>query len=406
MAVVWVRERVPDLPRDVWWVIAVNASMQAIFNFVTIFVNLYWWRQGESILAVSLFNLAGTVALFASYFLGSHYLYKRDIRFVMLLSSIFAGVTFLALFFYVPGWRTLFTLGIGMAFGLTQGFFWAANNSSMYTFLKSEQYADYFSINTVLGQAIAVAIPLISAGIVGAAGFRLSFLIMLVFVLAAFVVSIRLPHKGLAENLFQGRIGFREVFAKPGTAWVMAVVMCTGLVNQFLTLFSMIYIFTVSNNVGIVALLNIGYSFILLAALTWYRRAHFSQDVWLVMGIVLILASYGLAFLVPKNGWSTIVVLLMRVGGLYLQGASGRQRYRVIMQGDVVWRTRFGLWMEFPFALSRTTILIGGLFVRTLGDAAFIVLTAISSGAMLALPLFTRMAIRRYEAAHGVGAGL
>lgn len=402
----WLRGRLPDLPRDVWWVIAVNASMQAIFNFVAIFVNLYWWRQGESILSVSLFNLAGTLTLFVSYLLGSHYLYKRDIRFVMLLSSIFAGATFLALFFYLPAWRDVFTTVVGLAFGLTQGFFWAANNSSMYTFLKSEQYADYFSVNTVLGQVIAVAIPLISAGIVGITGFRLSFLIMLIFVIAAFFVSTRLPHKGLQENLYQNRMGFRDVFSKPGTPWVMAVVMSSGVVNQFLALFSMIYIFTVSNNVGVVALLNIGYSLVMLAALTWYRRAHFSQDVWLVMGIILILASYLLAFTMPKNGWSILVVLLMRAGGLYLQGASGRQRYRVIMQGDVVWRTRFGLWMEIPFALSRCTILVGGLFVRSLGDAAFVVLTVVSSVAMLALPLFTRTAIRRYEAAHGVGAGL
>lgn len=396
----------PDLPVEVWWVIGVNTAMQVIFNFVGIFVNLYWWNQGQPILEVSLFNLCGTVMLFTSYLVGSQYLYKRDIRFVMLLSSIFAGVTFVALFFYLPHWRNVFTVGVGLAFGLTQGFFWAANNSSMYTFLKSEQYADYFSVNTVVGQVIAVVVPLVSAGVVGLVGFHTSFLIMLVFVLGAFVVSMRLPHKGLDQNLFADRAGYRAVFSQPGTSWVMAVVMCTGLVNQFLTLFSMIFIFAVSNQVGIVAVLNIGYSLVLLGALTLYRRAQWSQDVWLVVGIGLILLSYGLAFVVGHTLWSTVVVLLMRVGGLWLQGASGRQRYRVIMQGDVVWRTRFGLWMEIPFALSRCTVLIGGMFVRQVGDTGFIVLTVISGLAMIALPLFTRLAIHRYEAVHGVGNGL
>lgn len=396
----------PDLPTEVWWVIGVNTAMQVIFNFVGIFVNLYWWNQGDPILAVSLFNLSATVTLFLSYWLGSHYLYKKDIRFVMLLSSVFAGLTFVTLFFYLPDMRNWFTVGVGLAFGLAQGFFWAANNSSMYTFLRSEQYTDYFSINTVIGQTIAVVVPLISALVVGVVGFRVAFLIMLVFVLAAFLVSLRLPHKGLDENLFRNRIGFRAVFSEPGTSWVMAVVMCTGLVNQFLTLFSMIFIFQVSNHVGVVAILNIGYSLVLLGALTLYRRAKFSQDVWLMSGIVLILVSYGFAFLVGHSLWSTGVVLLMRVGGLWLQGASGRQRYRVIMQGDVVWRTQFGLWMEIPFALSRSAVLLGGLFVRRVADTPFIVLIIISGLAMIGLPLFTRLAIHRYEALHGVGTGL
>ncbi len=73
-----------------------------------------------------------------------------------------------------------------------------------------------------------------------------------------------------------------------------------------------------------------------------------------------------MAFTLGCSIWNTVVVLLMRVGGLYLSGASGRQRYRVIMQGDVVWRTRFGLWMEIPFAISRCTILVAALFVRHL----------------------------------------
>ncbi len=87
----------PDLPVEVWWVIGVNTAVSVIFNFVGIFVNLYWWNQGQPIFEVSLFNLFSTVALFASYWLGSYYLYRRDIRFVVLLSGVFAGLSFIAL---------------------------------------------------------------------------------------------------------------------------------------------------------------------------------------------------------------------------------------------------------------------------------------------------------------------
>lgn len=395
----------PDFTRDVWWVIGVNTAMQVIFNFVAIFVNLYWWNQGNPIYAVSFFNLYATVALFASYGLGSYFLWRKDIRFVMLLSGIFAGLSFLGLFFYLPDLRVIFAVGIGLCFGLAQGFFWAANNSSMYTVLPSEQWADYFSMNTVIGQVIAVVIPLGSAGAVVWLGFRGSFLAMLVFVLAALIVSMRLPHRGLSENLF-AHFQYKEVFSRPGTPWLLAIVLASGLVNQFLTLFSMIYIFTVSTYVGVVAILNIGYSLALLGALILYRRSSWTQDTWMVMGIALILTSYGLAFTMGPGGVITLAVLLMRVGGLYLSAASGRQRYRVIMQGDVLWRTRLGLWMEIPFVLSRVGILVGALFVRRLAGIHFMVLVLGSTVALILLPLFTRIAVGRFEAVHGAGAGL
>lgn len=396
----------PELPTEVWWVIAVNAAMSVIFNFVGIFVNLYWWNQGHSIFQVSLFNLFATVALFASYLVGSHYLWRRDIRFVMLLSSVFSGVTFLALFFYVPDLRNVFTAAVGMAFGLTQGFFWAANNSAMYTFLKSEQYADYFSVNTVLGQAIAIIVPLASAGIVGLLGFRETFLAMLCFVVAAFLVSMRIPHRGLHENLYQHR-RWREVFAKPGTVWLMPAVFCSGVIAEFLMLFSLIFIFTVSHTGSIVALLNIGYSLALLGALTLYRRSILTQESWIGIGIVLIMASFVTAFSIGGRGvWDTLVVLLMQVGGLYLSGASGRQQYRVLLQGDVVQRTRLGLWMEVPYLLSRCVVLIGGLFVHRVSGTSFITLAIIATAAMIGVPWFTRRAVAAYEAVHGVGSGL
>ncbi|PSR34997.1 MAG: hypothetical protein C7B46_02205 [Sulfobacillus benefaciens] len=399
------RRLLPELPVEVWWVIGVNTAMSIIFNFVSIFVNLYWWNQGNAIFLVSLFNLASTIALFTSYLLGSHFLYRFSIRHVMVYSGVFAGLSFGALYFYNGAFRDTFGVVVGLMFGAAQGFFWAANNASMYTFLKSEQYADYFSVNTVIAQGIAVMVPLISAGIVAGIGFKGSFIIMLVFVGAGIGVSMKLPYRGLEQSLF-AHIGPKEIFSKPGTKWAMVVVFCAGLVNQFLALFSMIYIFTVSNNVGFVAFLNIGYSLVLVGALILYRRIGFSQDTWLIVGSLLILASYLIALASGHTAWNTVVVLLMRVGGLYFTGASGRQRYRVIMQGDVVWRTRLGLWMEIPFMLSRTIILTGALLVHSVGDGNFIALAILSGLAMFSLPIFMRFSIRQYEAVQGIGTGL
>ncbi|PSR22548.1 MAG: hypothetical protein C7B45_06375 [Sulfobacillus acidophilus] len=395
----------PDLSRDVWWLIFVNAAMQVIFNFVSIFVNLYWWRQGDPIFTVSLFNLFGTVALFLSYAIGSYFLWRQDIRFVMVLSGLMAGLTFVGLFFYDPRLQVAFIIGVGLCFGLTQGFFWAANNASMYTVLPSEQWADYFSMNTVIGQGIAVVIPLASAGAVSWLGFRGAFLAMLGVVGAALGLAARLPRRRLSDNLYTG-LGFRQVFSRPGTPWLLVVVLASGLANQFLALFSMVYIFTTSTQAGIVAVLNIGFSLVLLGALVLYRRSQWRQEWWLVAGVGFIWLSYAISLTVGRGATDIIVVLMMRVGGLYLTAASGRQRYRVMMQGDVVWRTRLGLWMEVPFAVSRVLILAGALLVTRVGDTPFVALMLVSVLAMIALPILTGVAVARFEAVHGVSAGL
>jgi hypothetical protein len=384
------------LTRDVWRVIAVNAAMTSLFTFVSIFVNLYWWNQGTPIFQVSLFNLAATLALFTAYWAGTYVLSTRDIRFVMVLSTLFAGLTFVALAQYVPEWRTLFTVMVGMLFGLTQGLFWAANNASIYAVLAADRYADYFSMLTVIGQALSVGVPLITGAAVATWGFRPSFVGMLGVVGGAFFVAVQLPHRKFDEEVFRD-LNIRTVVNKPGTGWVLLVVFFAGLINQFLTLFSLVYLFTLSSRVEVVTLLNFVSAVVLLGALWLYRRLAITQEAWILLGSLSVGGALAVAFLAGHGFWAIAVVFLMRVGGLWIAGASGRQRYRIVMQGNVAWRTRFGLWMEVPFVLSRSFILTGSLWVHRLGDPVFWGLTAVTIMALGGLPWATRRATRAFD---------
>ncbi|MCY0899395.1 MAG: hypothetical protein OWU33_10760 [Firmicutes bacterium] len=388
--------RLPSLSRDVWRVIAVNAAMTSLFAFVSIFVNLYWWNQGTPIFQVSLFNLASTLALFGAYWIGTYVLSQRDIRTVMVLSTVGAGMTFVILALSGAGGRLVYTVAVGGLFGATQGFFWAANNASMYTVLPADQYADYFSALTVIGQAVSVVVPVVTGAAVAAWGFHRSFLAMLLVVAAAFGFAIQLPHQGFDEAVFR-RWHVREVVRKPGTAWVLLVVFFAGLINQFVTLFSLVYLFTISTRVTVVTALNLASALVLLAALTTYRRLRLTQDAWIVLGSFSLAIAFGLALAIRQGLWAIAVVFLLRVGGLWVSGASGRQRYRVVMQGDVAWRTRFGLWMEVPFVVSRTVVLTGSLWVRHLGDPVFLILMGVTMVALGGLPWATRRAVRAYD---------
>ncbi|MCY0894427.1 MAG: MFS transporter [Acidibacillus sp.] len=392
------------LPKEVWALIIINMMMSIIFNFTSIFINLFLWNQGQNIFSVSLFNLSSVALLFVSYLVGSYFLYQRSIRFVLVMSCIFAGFSFFALYLshgQAKEWMIIF---VGAMSGITQGLFWSANNSALYRFLKSEQYADYFSVNTVIAQAVTILVPLFSSLIIFELTFHVAFLFMLIFVIFGLLSTLRLPNVSMHQSLYQD-IGFKKTFSKPGTKWSIGAIFSSGFINQFLALFSMVFIFNITNQVGMVALLNVGYSIVSLGGLFLYRRYHISQNKWLIIGVLLIFSSYIMA-LYDQLTLGIMVVLFMRLGSLFFSASSSRQRYRVLMQGDIIWRTKMGMWLEIPLVLARSSVLIVALYVHEVKDGAFLLLIILSSLAMLLIPFFQTRSIAEYEAVYGVGAGL
>lgn len=393
-----------NLSKEVWRLLVFTAMMSTLFSFTSIFVNLYFWGHGQSLRDVTLFNLISNLVLFAAYGLGSHLLYVRSIRFVMVSSCVFAAIAFFTLSFYHQSDRYLIIALVGIGVGMTQGMFWAANNSALYFFLKSEDYREYFSVNTMLSQAVAVCVPLLSSGVVLWLSFKASFLLMGVLVLVALWVATRLPKFSVTASLFRG-IRYREVFSPPGTRWVLWVMLAIGLLLQFQSFFSMIFIFDITSNELLVALLNVGYSIVLLFALMVYKRTNIHDNIWLVTGIVLMVSGYAMA-LTHHHNWTIWIVLLMQVGGLFLSASTTRQGYRVAMQGDIVWRTKFGMWQEVPLVVSRSLVLGMALLVHRVGDLPFILLVSLSTAAMLFMPFFQYKSIHEFERIHGKGAGM
>lgn len=378
--------------------------MSALFTFTNIFVNLYFWGHEQNLRDVTIFNLVSSLTLFAAYLLGSHLLYVRSIRFVMVWSGVFAAGAFFMLSLYRTGDRYLIITLVGVLVGMTQGFFWAANNAALYFFLKSEDYQNYFSVNTMLSQLVTILIPLLSSGVVHWLSFQASFAVMGLLVLAALWIATRLPRFSIEESLFKG-IGYRRTFSLPGTRWVLWVMLAMGILSEFQNFFSMIFIFDITNNEILVALLNVGYSIVLFLALVVYKRANIHDNIWLVIGIILMVVGYGMALSHHVN-WTICIVLLMQVGGLFLSASTNRQGYRVAMQGDIVWRTKFGMWLELPLMVSRGAVLGMVLFVHHVGDVPFILLISLSTLSMLMMPMFQYKSIAEFERVHGKGAGM
>lgn len=393
------------LSKEVWLLVLLNTVMQTIFIFTGIFVNLYLWGANQNLANVILFNLVSNTVLFFAYVYGSHLLYKRSIRFVLAISCIFAAIAFTALLFYTPGNRYVIVPLVGALVGVTQGFFWGGNNAAMYAFLKSEDYPNYFSANTVMQQILSILVPLISSGLILWLSFRGSFLFMGVLVIGALVFVVKFPKFAIQKSLFV-HIRYRDVFSRPGTRWVMLGVLAIGVIGQFQQLFTLIFTFNVTHNEVLVALLNVGYAIVVFAALFLYKRVQIHENLWLVIGIVFILLAYVGTMLHHRASLAIGIVLLMQVGGMYFAASSGRQSYRVMMQDDIVWRTQFGMWQEVSFFVSRVLVLGIALAIHHIGDLAFIIVVVLSTVSLFLMPLFQHKSIVEFEQVHGQGAGM
>lgn len=378
--------------------------MSTLFTFTSIFVNLFIWGNGSDLLAVTWFNLLSMLALFGTYLLGSRYLYKRSARFVMAGSVLFAAGSYISLYFYQASDRILMIVLVGLLAGATQGFYWSGNNAALYFFLKSEDFPAYFSINTILGQIVTVVVPLFSSAIVYWFAFKGAFLIMILLALGAMFFVFRLPVFAVDQPLFQG-VRYKTVFSKAGTRWLFPMMVATGVLTQFQGFFSMIFIFHMTSNEIFVALLNVGYTIVLLGGLIVYRRTHVDENSWLIIGVILILAGYILA-MTNHSMLMIFVVLFMQIGGLFFSASSGRQSYRLFMQGDPVWRTKLGIWFEAALALGRMIVLAGALMVHHIGDIPFFFLISLSTLAMFTMPFFQAKSVIEFEKEHGKGAYL
>lgn len=393
------------LSKEVWLLVLFNTVMETIFIFTGIFVNLYLWGSNQDLMSVTLFNLVANTVLFVGYVVGSHLLYKRSVRFVMAFSCIFAALAFALLFFYTPDNRYFIVPLVGALVGMTQGFFWGGNNAALYAFLKSEDYPNYFSANTVMQQGLSIFVPLASSGLIWWLSFKGSFLFMGVLVTGALLFVAKFPKFAIEQSLFV-RIGYLDVFSLPGTGWVMLGAFAIGIIGQFQQLFSLIFTFNVTHNEVRVALLNVGYALVVFGALFLYKRVQIRENLWLVIGIILILLGYAATLVHERTSLAIAIVLLMQVGGMYFAASSGRQGFRVMMQGDIVWRTQFGMWQELSFFVSRVLVLGIALAMHHVGDAAFIVVIMLSTLSLFLMPLFQHKSIVEYEHVHGHGAGM
>ncbi|MCZ8519823.1 MULTISPECIES: MFS transporter [Paenibacillus] len=379
-----------------------NAVSSVISIYIGIFVNLYIWEPAHSIEEVSFFNLVMFLVWGLAFTLGAKLLVRFTIRLLVGLAAAGGGAAFAYLMTVQLDNRLLWIALLGVAVGGMSGFSSAAQNLPIALIGKGPEFAPYFAAQSLIAQVLSIAVPMASAKVIDAFGYRGSFALMLVFLGVMLFYAFRIPRitlpapVGPEQTAHFGTFSFRLAFGYPGAKWVLCSLLAAGLFLQFQNLFGLLFTFSVTQDRLLIALLNALYTAAALLGLWLYRRYVLGESRWLWIGTVLIAAAL-LIVIIPLPAMRIASNTLSALGMFYFLTVWNSQQFRMIQECNSVQVTSFLVWREGVLVLTRCIMLSCTLFLDALHGAGFISLIGLTLLSLLAIPYFQSRAVRIYE---------
>jgi YQGE family putative transporter len=372
-------------------VLIMNAAATIIFNYIGIFVNLFIWEKSHSIFDVTWFNLILFITWSLAFAGGSRLLIKYTTRLLIRVMAICGAITFLLLTLLTLDSRLLWIAIIAVPVGVMWGCYAASQNITLSAIGKSGDFEGYFSIATIIGQAVSIVNPVVFAFIIKWIGYSGSFILMFVFILILLVVSFVIDPVTLAgekKPLFQ-KMRFSTVFSYPAIRWLVPSCLAAGVFLQFQGLFALIFTFSVSSDKLVIALLNVLYAISSIIAMILHRKMTINSGVWLKIGMV----ATSLGFLVALFQYSAFLVIsniLTTIGLFYFGTIWNSSQFRIISRHTSIEQARILLWREWFLNISRIVMLFLILFVKDLQGVAFLVLLGFALICTVLIPYFTQ----------------
>ncbi|QGQ98137.1 MFS transporter [Paenibacillus psychroresistens] len=384
--------------QEVRGILLMNASSNIIFNFIGIFVNLYIWEHGRSIFDVTWFNLILFCTWSFSFAFGAKLLTRYSTKLLIRIIAICGAITFLLLTFLQLDNRLLWIAIIAIPIGIMWGFYAIAQNTSLSYLGKGEDFAAYFSLASLIGQAVSILNPIFFAVVIKLIGYSGSFLLMFLFVTLLMIVSFYIPNitiSGEKEPLFtKFRIG--QVFTYSQIRWILPSCLAAGIFLQFQGLFALLFTFSVSENKLIIALLNVGYACVTICAMLLKRKLQASDSKVLTYGMIFI----SVGFLITLYPIAPILVfsnLLTTIGMYYFATIWNTRQFSLIVKHTKMEQVRILIWREWFLNIARIAMLLLILTVKDFHGVIFIILMAFALFCALIIPYFSNRSETRVE---------
>jgi len=367
-----------------------NASSNIIFNFIGIFVNLYIWEKEKSIFDVTWFNLILFCTWCVSFAVGAKLLTKFSTKLLIRIIAVCGAVTFLLLSFLQLDNRLLWIAIIAVPCGFMWGLYAIAQNISLSILGKGEDFQAYFSLSSIIGQAVSIINPIFFALVINYIGYSGSFLLMFLFVSILMAVSFYIPNITLSaekEPLFT-RFRMKQVFNYSTLRWIIPSCLAAGTFMQFQGLFALLFTFSVSEDKLTIALLNVCYACSTIVALIVYRKIKTSNSATLTLGMIFISVGF-LITLYPKIPILILSNLLTTVGMFYFATIWNPIQFKLIAIHSRIEQIRILIWREWFLNIARIVMLLLILTLKDFHGATFISLMCLALASALIVPFFS-----------------
>jgi MFS transporter, YQGE family, putative transporter len=387
--------REPLMTTSLKRLLMMNVSAGIIFNYMGIFINLFIWEKGQSIFDVAWFNLILFAGWGVAFMYGAKLLSKFTIGYVMRVSAICAGLTFVLLSVVHVDIKLLYLAILAIPVGITNGFYSAAQNIGISLFGKSQEFTSFFSAANLFGQIISFINPLLFAVIIQWLGFHGSFVIMFIFIIFMIVASFYVPKITLGEAgepVFRN-FGMKQVFTTHSLKWMIPSLIAGGFFIQFQGIFSLIFTFSVTKDKLIIALLQIMYTAFTVASLLVYKKFNRAGRVndsrWLTFGMLAAAVGF-LLVLFPKAPILVLSNVLTTVGLFFFFSIWNARQFVATNKLAPVMQARVMVWRELILVFSRILMLALILNINDFQGFAFKAVMIFSFASALLIPYFSK----------------
>lgn len=376
-----------------------NACCSVLAIFVSIFLNLFIWENGQSIAQVSLYNVSMYAAWGAAFTTAAKWLARHTIRLPLALSAVSGGAAFAFLGWVEMDNQTVWLLLLGLPVGCMFGFSQASQNLGVALRGKGGDFAAYFGTAAIIIQLLSVAVPIASARMIDGLGYGGSFAVMLAFAVltlafSAAMPAIRMPPPDTPEESREfGKFRFRTAFGSPGSGWILLSLLFSGMFLQFQNLFTLLFTFSVTQDKLLIALLNVLYSVAALAGLAAYRKFRLQDGRWLWVGTWLL--AVGFFIVLFRSPAAFIVSNVMTTAGMFFFSTVwNAQQFRFMEDGGTTRKASFLVWRECILIATRCMLLGLTFPLKELSGGWFAGLIGLILLCLFAIPVFQHRAER------------
>jgi MFS transporter, YQGE family, putative transporter len=337
-----------------------------IFVYINIFVNLYVWDQSHKMFDVAWYNLWVFMIAALANTLATKRLMNKSIRSIIQISAISGAGAFILLLVYHPASQMLGITVYAVPIGITLGSYWGGMNIMLSIFGKGKEFVTFYSYLAIIGQILAMAVPLLSALVIHLSGYFGSFLLMLLFVVFMFTMSFTIPDFSLKQSgeliKIKDIISIEFIVVKEYRS-LLIISFFHAVLITFQNLFVLLFTFQVSENEWIIAILNILYSVSSMTALKLFNyNRYIAHNKWLFIGVSLITIGFGCALTHHPIG--LILSNICTTFGLFYVNT-------IIFSGQLAAMERAGvtkkvgllLWREWVFLIARYIVIGFVLFI-------------------------------------------